>query len=92
MTRDAAIMSMVSILIATFALVYMIFGKRKESYEKIQDRRIEDLERKEEICQGRVTELERQKDQLMLQLVGLLGRPQLRAPDTYEGPQGIQRQ
>lgn len=78
MTTESAIMSIISILIATSALIYMIYGRRKESYEKIQDRRIEDLERKEEICQMRVTELERQKDALMLQLVGIIGRPSLR--------------
>ena len=78
-------MSLISILIATFALVYMIFGRRKESYEKVQDRRISELERKEEVCQLRVTELERQKDALMLQLVGLLGRSSL--PMTPRHPE-----
>ena len=84
MTRDAAIMALISIVIATAALVYMIYGRRKESYEKIQDRRLEDLEKKEALCQIRITQLEQQKDALMLQLVGLIGRPQLRAENPRQ--------
>ena len=76
MSIESMIMSLIATLIAACTLVYTVYGKRKENYAHILERRVDELERKEVLCYDRVsqltveiTELRKLNQDLLIRLV-----------------------
>ena len=82
MDWQPGLVGIVALAIASSTLIYTVYSKRKETYENVLERRVDDLERKEEICSTKITGLTEEimtlrklNQDLMLRLVGRELRP-----------------